>query len=279
MGNVSTLLDRLVDDAAIFPPGNAPLDVAIRDHASHRASAYAALVGPLLVRDVDVARLVDLAEGPLRIGVIGTYGPVGLEQAIATLHDFPHLRVVAFELPLPAGEPVSAAKDLVLALAGSDDVTVSVELPRPGAYVSDAWLAAADEIAAAGFQAKFRTGGVDAAAYPDEQELAAVLSALLHHRLKLTAGLHRAVRNTHPGTGFEQHGFLNIMVAVHRLHSGATVDDAAEVLADRDGGGLAEAVRAWSDDDAATVRRTFCSFGSCSVIEPYEDLVDLGVIA
>ena len=195
-----------------------------------------------------------------------------------TLHDFPHVTVVAFELPLPPGEPVAAAEDLVLALAGSDDITVSVELPRPGAYVSDAWLAAADEIAAAGFQAKLRTGGVEAAAYPNEQELAAVLSALLHHRLKLTAGLHRAVRNTQPGTGFEQHGFLNIMVAVHRLHFGATVDDAAEVLADRDGGALADVVRAWSDEDAATVRRTFCSFGCCGVTEPYEDLVELGLI-
>ena len=279
MGGVSTLLDSLVDDAAIFPPGNAPLDVAIRDHASHRTSAYASMVGPLLVRDIDVARVVDIAEGPLEIGVIGTLGPLGLEQAIATLHDFPHVRVVAFELPLPPGDPESAAKDLVLALAGSDDLTVSVELPRPGAYISDGWLAAADEIAAAGFQAKVRTGGVEAAAHPDEQELAAVLSALLHHRLKLTAGLHRAVRNTQPGTDFEQHGFLNIMVAVHRLHSGATVDDTAEVLADRDGGALAGVVRAWSDEDAATVRRTFCSFGSCSIIEPYEDLVDLGVMA
>jgi len=276
---VSTLLDRLVDDAAIFPPGNAPLDVAIRDHASHRASAYAPMVGPLLVRDIDVAQVIDLGHSLLEIGVIGTVGPLGLEQAIATLHDFPHLRVVAFETPLPPGDPVSAAKDLVLALAGSEDLTVSIELPRPGAYVSDAWLAAADEIAAAGFQAKVRTGGVEAAAYPNEQELAAVLSALLHHRLKLTAGLHRAVRNTQPGTGFEQHGFLNIMVAVHRLHSGATVDEAASVLADRDGGALADVVGAWSDDDAATVRRTFCSFGSCSVIEPYEDLVELGLIA
>ena len=279
MGSVSTLLDRLIDDAAIFPPGNAPLDVAIRDHASHRTSAYAAMVGPLLVRDVNVAQVVDLAEGPLEIGVIGTSGPLGLEQALATLHDFPHIRVVAFELPLPSGDPVSTAKDLVLALAGSDDFTVSVELPRPGAYVSDAWLAAADEIAAAGFQAKFRTGGEEAAAYPDELELAAVLSALLHHRLKLTAGLHRAIRNTQPGTGFEQHGFLNIMVAVHRLHSGATVDEAAEVLADRDGSRMAEVVGAWNDDDAAAVRRTFCSFGSCSIIEPYEDLVDLGLTA
>jgi hypothetical protein len=277
---VSTLLDRLVDDAAIFPPGNAPLDVAIRDHASHRASAYASMVGPLLVRDTDVAKVPALAEGPLQIGVIATTGPRGLAQAIATLHDFPHLTVVGFELPLVAGSDLAgAARELVSELTVENGVTVSVELPRPGAYVSDAWLAAVDEIAAAGFQVKFRTGGVEPSAYPTEQELAMVLAAVVPRRFKLTAGLHRAVRNTQPGTGFEQHGFLNVMVAVHRLLSGATVDEAAAVLASRDGGELAVEVRSWSEDDAVAVRRTFCGFGCCGVTEPYEDLVDLELIA
>jgi hypothetical protein len=276
---VSTLLDRLVDDAAIFPPGNAPLDVAIRDHQRHRADAYASLVGPLLVRDIDVARVVELAEEKLEVGVIATSGPIGLEQAIATLHDFPHIRVVAFEIPLPEGDLAGSAQDLVQALAASNGITVSVELPRPGAYVSDAWLAAVDEIAAAGFQAKFRTGGPEAAAHPTEQELAVVLDALVPRRFKLTAGLHRAVRNTQAGTGFEQHGFLNVMVAVHRLLSGSTVDEAAEVLARRDGRALAAEIGSWTDEDAAAVRRAFCGFGSCSITEPYEDLVELGLMA
>lgn len=279
MVDVSTLFDRLVDDAAIFPPGNAPLDVAIRDHQRHRGSAYASLIGPLLVREVDVARVIDLAEGPLELGVIATAGPLGLEQAVATLHDFPHLRVVAFEIPVPPGDLLAATRDLLSTLSVPDGVVVSVELPRPGAYVSDTWLAAVDEIAAAGFQAKFRTGGVEAAAHPDEQALAMVLGALVPRRFKLTAGLHRAVRNTQPGTGFEQHGFLNIMVAVHGLLSGSTVDDAAGALASRDGAALADVVRSWSDGDVVAVRRTFRGFGCCGVTEPYEDLVDLELMA
>ncbi len=279
MGKVSTLFDRLVDDAAIFPPGNAPLDVAIREHAGHRTSAYASLIGPLLVRDVDVARVPELTGDRLDLGVIATAGPRGLAQAIASLHDFPHLRVVAFEIPLPPGDPASSARDLVAALTDSYGITISVELPRPGAYVSDAWLAAVDEIAGAGFHAKFRTGGVEASAHPDEQELAMVLAALVPRRFKLTAGLHRAVRNTQAGTGLEQHGFLNIMVAVHRLVHGATVDEAAEVLAIRDGDELAAVVRTWTDEDVAAVRRTFRGFGCCGVTEPYEDLLDLGLIA
>ena len=29
-------LDALVDDAAIFPPGNVPLDQAVKEHHGHR---------------------------------------------------------------------------------------------------------------------------------------------------------------------------------------------------------------------------------------------------
>jgi len=43
------LFEGLVDDAAVFPPGNAPLAEALRLHREHRGSGYAAFVGPLLV--------------------------------------------------------------------------------------------------------------------------------------------------------------------------------------------------------------------------------------
>ena len=41
------LFDRLVDDAAVFPPGLAPLDVAVREHLDRRTGPYAAHIGPL----------------------------------------------------------------------------------------------------------------------------------------------------------------------------------------------------------------------------------------
>ena len=51
-------LDALVDDAAIFPPGNVPLDQAVKEHREHREAPYAALVGGFVVSDT---RLADLA--------------------------------------------------------------------------------------------------------------------------------------------------------------------------------------------------------------------------
>ena len=40
----------LVDDAAIFPPGNAPLEEAVPAHREHRAAPYGDLVGPFVVQ-------------------------------------------------------------------------------------------------------------------------------------------------------------------------------------------------------------------------------------
>ena len=43
------LFAGLVDDAAMFPPGNAGAAVALAEHLRYRRSWFADLVGPLLV--------------------------------------------------------------------------------------------------------------------------------------------------------------------------------------------------------------------------------------
>jgi hypothetical protein len=109
-------------------------------------------------------------------------------------------------------------------------------------------------------RAKFRTGGVTADAYPDEPELAEAIHLTVAHGLafKATAGLHHAVRNTDPATGFEQHGFLNIIAAVAAATDGSGPDDLAANLRSRDGIALAESVAALTDQQATDIRRRFC---------------------
>ena len=67
----------LVDDAAIFPPGDAPMPAALAAHDEHRSSWYADLVGPFLCSDTRLPELQralpDRAE-PLRIGLVVTGG-------------------------------------------------------------------------------------------------------------------------------------------------------------------------------------------------------------
>lgn len=50
------MLVALVDDAAMFPPGNAAVAEAAAAHRDHRRSWFGPLVGPLVVRDQTLAR-------------------------------------------------------------------------------------------------------------------------------------------------------------------------------------------------------------------------------
>jgi hypothetical protein len=127
------------------------------------------------------------------------------------------------------------------------------------------------------YRAKFRTGGVRAELYPSVDELAANIAAAVRAGVpfKATAGLHHALRNTDPETGFVQHGFLNLLIATDALLRGGSEADAAALLAERDGAIVAARVLAV---DAPAARAAFTSFGTCSVTEPLGELIELGII-
>jgi hypothetical protein len=143
------------------------------------------------------------------------------------------------------------------------------------------WRDALEVVAEAGHRVKFRTGGATAEAHPDEYALAERVLACLDLDLpfKLTAGLHHAVRRTEPGTGFEQHGFLNVLLAVGAALDGGGAEDVARVLADRDGPALAARAATLDEAGATRLRRWFASFGTCSITEPVDDLVALGLLS
>jgi hypothetical protein len=158
--------------------------------------------------------------------------------------------------------------------------SLAVEIsPGPG---GDRVLAAVANARADGRQvvAKYRTGGTSADAFPSESLLAEVICAAADEPvpLKLTAGLHHAVRCTDPTTGFEHHGFLNVMIAVARAGTGAGPQAVSEVLAVRSGQRLAAAVGDLADRQVSDLRRAFVSFGCCGVEDPIGDLVELGLL-
>jgi hypothetical protein len=132
-------------------------------------------------------------------------------------------------------------------------------------------------LVAAGLRLKIRTGGVVPAAFPDERQLSAVLDAAVRGGIafKLTAGLHDPVRHRDPATGFEHHGYLNVLLATDRALRGA---DVAEALADQDGVRVATAIAGLDDSRAERIRQHFISFGTCSVTEPVDGLRRHGLL-
>lgn len=280
---------RLWDDAAVFPPSSAPLPEAVAAHLRHRAAPYAGLVGPLVVAGGAVAELPPLLDehpgATLEVSVTVS-SPAELTSVIERAAALPAVRLVALEVALPADLPaadvvpaIDAALDAVPGAApgGPDgqDLQVYVEVPR-----DDRRPELLELLAASKHRAKFRTGGVEAQLYPDEAELADAVDRAVRLRLpfKASAGLHHALRNTDPHTGFEHHGFLNLLLATAAALRGEPGSALERLLAERDGAGVASAVAALSEENSTQARELFVSFGTCSVADPLTELARWGLV-
>ena len=262
------LFDRLVDDAAVFPPGNAPLDEAVRLHRFHRAAGYASMVGPLLVPVSATAALERVVAG----------------TAAALVPD------LAVALVARPGVPVAEVETAVTVLgAASGIATVGVEMAwspqwreaRLGGLPltlevgrDEDQPAALDDLRGeAGAQAKFRTGATPTWDWPDEDELASFILAAVARDVsfKLTGGLHHLVRATHEEG--DQHGLLNVVLAVHLAVTGATVEAVTTVLAERDTDTIVQRTGLIGPDEAALLRKAFTPYGCCEVTDPIGELM------
>ncbi|HET8988543.1 MAG TPA: hypothetical protein VFN43_08545 [Humibacillus sp.] len=271
------LFDRLVDDAAVFPPGLAPLDVAVREHLDRRSAPYAGHIGALLVPATSAAEVTRLAAQdertagrPLDVGLVVRPGSplTPAIEATTLLRDDTRVVVTGLEVGwspdwrsvLPLDVPVVVEVGLGTdQQAGLDDIAAAVD--------DDAQVTA-----------KFRTGATPTWPWPDEHVLGGFLDAVILHGLsfKLTGGLHHAVRGEHAGE--QQHGLLNVIVATHEALAGAEAPELAHVLAQTSAELLADRVSRLTAVDAARVRASFTAYGCCGVLDPLIELAALGLI-
>ena len=271
------LFDRLIDDAAVFPPGLAPLKLAVREHLDRRSQPYAGHLGTLLVPATDAAEAARLAAAdertaaqPLALALVVRPGsPVQpAVDAVAGLRDDDHVvvtgvevgwspewrSVLALEVPVVVEVGVGADQR-----AGLDDIADAVD----------------DE---ADVTAKFRTGETPTWPWPDEHVLGGFLDAVILHGLsfKLTGGLHHAARGVYAGE--PMHGLLNVVVATREALDGAESPELAHVLAQTSAELLTERASRLTAVDAARVRGSFTAYGCCGVLDPLVELAALGLI-
>jgi hypothetical protein len=270
-GALGVLLAELIDDAALFPPGDAPLTEAVPAHLLLDASAHSGLLGRFLC---PVSRLPELKpmldeDEDLRLGLIADTGVDGLLAAFDAVDGDDRLILETAEIRHP-GDRLDLLEDRL-----PYGVEAYIEI-APADLRSLLPTLSGREL----LHAKLRTGGLTAEAFPTPLAVAEFLvgCADLEVGLKCTAGLHHAVRHTDPATGFTHHGFLNVLLAAARASDGAQIEDVADVLAGTDAAALADAVKALSVEDAARTRDLFHGFGSCSFQEPIDDLTALGLL-
>lgn len=269
----ANLFYKFFDDAAIFPPGLAPLDSAVRDHIRRsKNSVTEKFIGPLILPTNKVAEAIGLAEGQdIQLSVLSEARVLDEVTALIESLAKHHGNVQILSLETKVGHDVAADIASVASFAANTPgVDVFAELPY-SAITEDHLAALVD----GGVNLKFRTGGVKQAFFPTPQQLMDVLYRAHSHslRFKLTAGLHRAMRYTNRSTGFQHFGFLNIAAATAALCGGSDIAEAHRLLNSDDTTAVTSAVTEFPQ-----WRDLFSSFGTCSVSEPAETLAELGLL-
>ena len=267
------LFRGLVDDAAVFPPGLAPLPRAVQEHLARRSEPWADLVGPLLVPAAAAPELMAVPRAaPLDVAVVARPGTTldVVERALDELGSDPTLTVVGTEIAWSSEWAGSLGWGL----------PVSVEVPR-GPDLVPALEDIRDHTGGLSpLQAKMRTGATDELPVPDATELATFLRTCVDMDLgfKLTGGLHHAVAHT-PADGERRHGFVNVLCATRTaLAQAAEVPELEAVLQERDPAPLLDILTRMSAADASVVRTFFTAYGCCGVTDPVHDLSTLGLI-
>jgi hypothetical protein len=282
-------LAGLIDDASALPPAALPLQRAVAEYDEHKAGSYAAIVGSLVVPDVKLPDLIDVLDDrdsdngpeaslPINVLVTGGAGAIGPAVRWATRSPLTELRAIEFALRDEDDlahnvQRVLTALDAVEEDLG--DVPTYVELPRwDGAEPSHGWLRALDEIAAGGLRVKLRAGGVTADAFPGADALATAIDATLDRELtfRCTGGVHHALTQTDPETGFVHLGFLNLLVGTRACLDGA---DAVAALREPSAPALLDGME---EGTLGRTRSWFAGFSTRDVLEPHHDLVELGLL-
>jgi len=268
------LFRTLFDDAAVFPPGLAPLPQAVADHAARQTSSYADLVGPLLLPASLIEDFIH-CERPrqMDVALIGRPGTdlalVG--DALSRLRGNSGVSL--------AGVEIAWSPEWHQALSWHC-AALSVEVPNSSQQARA--LSDIREQAGEGnrVRAKFRTGSTPDAPVPTPTELATFIDTCVDLDLgfKLTGGLHHAVSQTTPD-GEDQFGFLNVIAATHgALAHGAKVPEMKTLLSQRDPKPILDIITRLSDADARAARTFFTAYGCCGVLDPIGDLAFIGLI-
>ncbi len=274
---IPPLFARLVDDSALFPPGDAAMPEALRAHFASRESEHAGVLGVFLCQASRLPELITelikiKPKQPLPLSLIIDTGLGGVPKAISIVESRSELLALRMvEMPAPSDVDevwLERVSEFV-----PEDVIRVVE-PRRGV----GWLDGVRKVIEHGSWPKIRCGGKAGENFPSVDEVAdflAVVSGSTGASFKATNSLHRAVRHADPDTGFVHHGFLNLLVASGRSLSGGDVRGALEST---DAEALAEEARGLSEQAAKAVRALFASYAAASFEEPVADMGELGLL-
>lgn len=297
MSVIHTLLRHSIDYAGLFPPAGLGMQQAVDNFARYAVDQSSWALGRFVVPahrlgEFEAAACPYLAQpgSPWRLSALLA---ADLERDLSAVAEFNRRSesrsdagavIDNVELKADSTSSVRNALDLL-----PRHLQAYIEIPIAGDPGDLIRL-----INRAGRRGKVRTGGTEPGTFPPAPDLARFIVSCVRTALpfKATAGLHHAFRAEYPltyapdsphGTMF---GFLNLFLAAAFVRLGLDQRSAQRVLEE----GSLEAFQVEEDaiswhghrvslaDLEQTRERVMVSFGSCSFIEPLQELYDLHLL-
>ena len=307
MTAIKALMSELIDFAGLFPPASLDMGATVRGFAAYRECRSADALGRLII---PVARFDEFEkestgllprvpdidgteEDPDPWAISALLSPASDLEAVAAdlaaIEAFNDLHteegagaaiIDTIEIAAASGEEIDGVLDLL-----DDELYPYFELDWRGDVRGG--IAA---IAGLDGGAKIRTGGVTADAHPGVLEVTRFIQAcrMAEVPFKATAGLHHPIRADQSSVGTKQFGFLNVMLGAAMLHAGViNGSKLGEILAEEDPRSFTfdQGTAGWrlhriEMEPLLEARSRFVhSFGSCSFVEPLDELTALGMLA
>lgn len=269
------VLEGLFDYAGLFPPAGLSLEAAVREYRSFEGTSAELLAASFVCPVGKLTELVEVwpRDEDLAVAIVASED---IEADLVKIHSLPgNFEIASYEAK--AGD-ANAIQKLGKRLS-REEFESFLEIPL-GPELADSLDAFTqfDQIFP-----KARLGGTTPGSVPSTELVADFIVECdqLDLSYKLTAGLHHPFPNVNAETRDTQFGFMNILVAAHLCAElDWTRDEVIEALAQP------AAAFKWGNvpefqgqrlNDLASVRNILLSIGSCSIMEPLDDLRAAGI--
>lgn len=274
---IPPLFAGLFDDAALFPPASLTMPEAARQHGVHKHAWYSGAVGRFVCSADRLAELDEAAQhtrfADVNLALTVPGGIAALDSVRRAVAEFGWVHLKSIEVAVAVHDLADAIG--IAADAVPHNTQVFIEITP-----ADLTMDVASALKASGLGLKLRTGGTGADAFPAADVLTEALGIACGSgvRFKLTAGLHHALPYVDQGTGFSHHGFAAVLCAVDSLQTTDRAGEPQGWLECTDGARVSAQLAQLTRERVHAIRSQFVAIGTCSITDPVDDLVTLGLV-
>ena len=288
--SLRTLLTEIIDYAGLFPPSNVGMTSAVQNYANYLNGENAWMLGRFILPVSKLDEFSTEAESLFadkiwRLSVIADENLPETLDKIAAFNEVNSGKFIVdmLEVKVNSADEIHQASKII-----PRNLITYFELPVQE-IMTDLMIA----LAMTKNRAKIRTGGITKDAFPNSADIIKFMRVCIAANVpfKATAGLHHPLKCIKPLT-YEQnaetgtmHGFLNLFLAACFLRQDLNNSFVHNLINETDASKLefADEGVLWKEhavltQTIGTVRaKNAISFGSCSFLEPIEDLQNIGI--